>query len=456
MSFFKAYDMRGTFGTDFGPDDVYRAALALPEVVGGTRWLVGRDARNSSPAVRDALVAGLRNAGAEIDDLGPCTTPMVYFFTAADGYDASAMVTASHNPPGDNGIKVSTRGAMPVGFASGLNRVEKRVAGLRNVRAPAGCGAPDAKREDEAFRKEHIERYAAWHEKTVPSRSFASLRFAVDCSCGMASLFAERLFPGAAILNGTADGNFPAHSPNPLNPEARKPLADFVRRNELDCGVIFDGDADRAAFVDGDGNFVQPDFLIPCIAAECDAKSGDKVLCDVRTGRAVLEALRAAGCEPVATPVGHAFAKPAMRRNNAVCGGELAGHYYFRDFFFCDSGLLAARRILCAAAKAKAAGRSFRDMVAPVAGKYANSGELNLRVDDKDAAAKRIVAAAERVLPPERSKLEIDGVRVDYAEGWFCVRKSNTEPFLRLIAECDTAERLAEWTALLQDAALGG
>lgn len=449
--FFKAYDMRGTFGVDFDLDTVRKVGAALPKVVVGPRWLVGRDARLSSPQVHAALVAGLASAGADVTDIGLCTTPMVYFFTAEDGYDGSVMITASHNPPSDNGLKVSKRTALPVGYADGLDKVEAMVAESRETFTPA---APT----ETAVNQTALSRYIAWQRKAVDDSGFTALRYAVDCSNGAASILAHELFPGAEFLNDTLDGSFPCHSPNPLKAEAREQAAALVREKGLDFAVIFDGDADRCMFVDEKGAFVQPDYLVPVIAratiAAGHAQVADgakpRVIHDVRTSRGAIEALREMGCEPVMVPVGHAFAKPILRECGAICGGELAGHYYFKEFFGCDSGVLAARRIIAEIARAKAQGLSFGEMMAPISKRYANSGELNYKVEDKDSAIARILDCAARALPKELSRSELDGIRIEYAEGWVNVRKSNTEPYLRLIVECDTAERLASWVSLLQ------
>ena len=435
MSFFKAYDMRGTFGTDFDLDTVFRVGRALPQVVKGRRWLVGRDCRVTSSDVRDALVGGLVASGAEVTDIGLATTPMVYFFTAEDGYDGSVMITASHNPPSDNGLKVSRRGALPVGYADGLDAVE------RIVRA-SDASAPRAGRPG-GGEAQVLDRYVAWQRAHAAPRRIGetSLAFAVDCSNGMASLLAHELFPDAVILNDAIDGRFPSHSPNPLKAEAREQVAAVVRERGLDCGVVFDGDADRCMFVDERGAFVQPDYLVPIVARATleaigrPADGAPKVVHDVRTSRGTLDELRRMACEPVMVPVGHAFAKPILRKTGAVCGGELAGHYYFREFHCCDSGVLAATRILGAIARAKAAGQTFSEMMKPICGAYANSGEINFKVDDKDAAIARALAAAKAALPPEVARSEMDGIRVEYDEGWINIRKSNTEPYLRLVAE---------------------
>ena len=457
MGFFKAYDMRGTFGADFDLDLVRKVGLALPEVVKGSRWLVGRDCRTTSPAVRDALVEGLCASGAEVCDLGLCTTPMVYYFTAADGFDGSVMVTASHNPPTDNGLKVSKATALPVGYADGLDVVQRLV---KEGRPAPGGHSPAACRTMEPS---PLSRYIAWQSSRVDLAALKGLRFAVDCSNGMASLFAREMFPDALILNDSLDGTFPSHSPNPLKADAREQIARAVRENGLDCGVIFDGDADRAMFVDENGEFVQPDYLVPVVAratrsARPAAASGAeriKVIHDVRTSRGAIETLREDGFEPVMVPVGHAFAKPMLRETGALCGGELAGHYYFSEFFGCDSGLLAATRILSQIARAKSVGRTFSGMMRPIVSRYANSGELNFRVEDKDAAIERVLRRATESLPAETSRSTLDGIRIEYADGWINIRKSNTEPYLRLIAECRTAELLAEWTRLLRNAIEG-
>ena len=309
----------------------------------------------------------------------------------------------------------------------------------------------------------YLERYLFWMKDRRPD--FGGLRIGIDCSNGMASILVHELFPNAVIINDTLDGAFPNHSPNPLKEEAREQIAALVREKKLDCGVIFDGDADRCMFVDEKGDFVQPDYLIPIVARASRISSGSRIIHDVRTSRGAIEELRRMGCEPVMVPVGHAFAKPILREIGAVCGGELAGHYYFSEFHGCDSGVLAALRILGEVSKAKASGKTFSEMMRPISGVYANSGEMNFKVEDppslklrragkdgKDLAIDRVLACAAAELPRALSRSEIDGIRIEYAEGWVNIRKSNTEPYLRLIVECDTAERLKDWTRILKTA----
>ena len=479
MGFFKAYDMRGTFGVDFDVNTVFRVGRALPSLIARLdgaegrrpRILVGRDGRMTSETVRNAIVAGLVDGGADVADLGLCTTSMVYYFTAADGYDGSAMITASHNPPTDNGIKVSMRTSLPVGYATGLDEVE------RIVDSDTTCFSPDKVAPGVVTVENALSRYIDWQKANRGAFPLDDLRFAVDCSNGMSSLLVREMFPSAVVLNGKIDGNFSCHSPNPLKAEAREQLSAVVREKGLDCGVIFDGDADRAMFVDEKGEFVQPDYLIPVVAKvsrwakdsriSSDSRSSRDainsssvseakpiVIHDVRTSRGAIETLRENGFEPVMVPVGHAFAKPKMRELGALCGGELAGHYYFGDFCGCDSGVLAASRILSAVAEAKSRGETFSRMMDSITSRYANSGELNFRVEDKEAAIDRVLKAAESFGAIE-GRSDMDGVRLEFTDGWINIRKSNTEPYLRLVAEHRSADGLRSWTSALE-AVIGG
>ena len=451
--------MRGTFGTDFDLETAYKVGRALPKVVKGGKWLVGRDCRVTSAAIRDALVKGLSEAGAKVTDLGLCTTPMVYYFTATDGFDGSVMITASHNPPSDNGLKVSMRTALPVGYANGLNEVERTVAADNSDYAEA-----KRRNETEVDDGKFVSRYVEFlKSKLTANFSFSAsshpLKIGIDCSNGMASLLVHDVFPDAVVINDTLDGSFPNHSPNPLKAEAREQIAALVRERKLDCGIIFDGDADRAMFVDENGGFIQPDYLIPIIASTFGDAGGFRIIHDVRTSRGSIEMIREMGCEPVMVPVGHAFAKPKMRETGAVCGGELAGHYYFREFFGCDSAFLAAIHVLAAFARFRLEVENgvstFSEMMKPIISRYANSGELNFKVEDKDAAIDRVLAFAAANLPLEVSRSTMDGIRIEYDEGWINVRKSNTEPYLRLIVEAKTEPLMQEWVRVLTEAIAG-
>ncbi len=443
MKAFKAYDIRGVFGSEVTPELAYQVGRCLPALLNAKTVLVGRDARTSSPALRDALVQGLVEAGADVDDLGLATTPMVYFFTAERGYGASVMVTASHNPPEYNGLKVSKAEARPCGYELGLKTVEAWIE--------AGTLPPKAERPGTVRELNLLDDYVAWLKTRLPDLS--DVRFAVDCSDGVSGILAKALFgPDAVYLNAEPDGRFPHHGPNPLEPSNREALVQAVREGGLDLGLMFDGDADRVAFIDNRGDFVPPDAMI-ALYARYLGKPGEVVVHDVRTSLGVIETLREDGFEPLMVKVGAAFAKTALRERQGICGGEVAGHYYFRDFHWCDSGEFAAVLALALVAEAKRKGQALADLLAPITGRYCASGEVNVHnVADRDGAIARVEAAViQRFGEPER-RWDFDGVRLNWREGWFGVRASNTEPLLRLAGEARTPEALAELIAVAKGA----
>ena len=437
MSAFHAYDIRGVWGRDLDADTAWRVGRCLPKLLGASRVLVGRDARLSSPELSAALVRGILESGADVDDVGLCTTPTTYFLTGMHGYAAAAMVTASHNPPEYNGIKISKTDALPVGGDSGLRELEAMTA------APL---PPKAERPGTLRTVDPRDELLKWFGERAPD--LAGLRFVVDCSNGVGALLARDVLGGcggeALFINETLDGSFPAHQPNPLLPEATEQLGDEVRRVGADLGLMFDGDADRVAFVDSSGRFVRPD-LVTAIVAEpfLEAEPGAPILCDVRTSRGVTERIAELGGVPHLWKVGHAFAKPKLRELGAPFGGELAGHYYFREFCNCDSAMRAAQIVLGAAAAAKRRGGSFDSVVRSV-DRYASTGELNFTVERKDDALSAFSAWARSMNPPPRRVLDFDGLRCEWDDWWISVRKSNTEPYLRLILEADGEELLAD------------
>lgn len=440
MGAFHAYDIRGVWNADFDADTVYRVGRCLPALLGADRVLVGRDARASSPELLAALSRGLAEAGADVDDAGLCTTPATYWLCAERGYPAAVMITASHNAKEYNGLKISRKGALPVGVDSGLKELEAMIAGG----LPPKAAKPGAVRELPGA----LDDYVRFQSLFAPDLS--GLRVVFDCSSGVGALVARRLYgDGAAYLNEELDGSFPNHPPNPLLPEATAALSAEVARSGADLGVIFDGDADRVAFVDETGAFVRPDTMTAVLAEHyLEEEPGARVLCDIRTSRGVTERIAALGGEPHLWKVGHAFAKVKLRELGAVCGGELAGHYYFRDFHCCDSAMLCASIVLGRAAAAKREGRRFSDLVRAIDA-YANSGECNYTVPDKDGALAAVRAWADSLPPPDRV-LGFDGVRYDWPDWWFNVRKSNTEPYLRLIVEARTPALLAERRAQIE------
>ena len=434
MSPFKAYDIRGLYGSEVTEELAYRIGRHLPSLLGGNRAIVGRDARLSSPSLAEALLRGLADSGCAADDMGLSSTPMVYFATAEFDYDFSIQVTASHNPAEYNGFKISRRGAIPVGGDSGLADLERLCAGP----TPPPVATPG--------KITHRDCLPAFLSFLRPyADGINGLKMVIDCSNGMGALTAHALFDdtGATFISDAIDGSFPGHPPNPLEAAGRAPLSAAVRAAGADLGLVFDGDADRVMFVDEHGEFVRPDLLIAPMAERYLREfPGATILHDIRTSRGTTERIEALGGHPFIWKVGHAFAKMKLRELNSPFGGEFAGHYYFRDFHWCDSGELAALVALREIAAAKARGVTFSQMMAPLA-RYANSGELNFRINDKDAAMARAVSALTQEAAPTR-RLDFDGVRLDYPDWWLSLRKSNTEPYLRLIVEATSPALLAE------------
>lgn len=441
MSAFKSYDIRGIWEKDFDATTVYRIGRCLPKLLSADRVLIGRDARSSSPIIFDALTKGITEAGADVDSMGLTTTPMTYYFTGKKGYACAVMITASHNPKEYNGLKISRKGALPVGSDSGLKTLEAMIAD----ELPPAAAVP-GKITEVNYHDEYIEFYRS----QLPS--IDGLKIAVDCSNGMSSLFVRPLFGNAVdCMFEEIDGTFPNHAPNPLEPEATLALRKQVKAGNYDIGVIFDGDADRVMFVDERGEFVRPDIITGILAEYyLEKEPGKPVLCDIRTSRGVTEYVEKLGGEPHLWKVGHAFAKVKLRELGAIVGGELAGHYYFRDFFCCDSAFLCAMLVLGVVAKVKREGRSFSDLLKAI-DPYANTGECNYTIEEKDAAIEAVIAATKNAFGEPVRFLDFDGVRCEWPTWWLNIRKSNTEPYLRLVAEAKTQAELDERKAFIEN-----
>lgn len=434
MGVFKAYDIRGVYNEELNEELAYRIGRNLPALIGGTRVLVGRDARLSSPSLVHALEEGLLDAGCNVDDVGYSSTPMIYFFTAEFDYDISIQVTASHNPANYNGFKISRKGALPVGYDTGLAELEK--ACQRECPKPTSA-------KGTLSQKDYLPAFLSFLEKFIPDLN--GLRIVVDCSDGMGALTAKALFSkcDATFIAASPDGSFPNHPPNPLEPAGRELITKTVLEQKADLGIIFDGDADRVMFIDEKGEFVRPDLMIAPMAAYFLSKyPNSPILHDIRTSRGVTEALEEMGAKPYIWKVGHAFAKVKLREINGPFGGEYAGHYYFRDFHWCDSGELASLIALGEIAKAKKNGQTFSQFIAPI-NKYANSGEVNFKIEDKDGAIDKVISALKKEEAPLR-ELDFDGIRLDYKDWWISLRKSNTEPYLRLLLEAASEALLNE------------
>lgn len=432
MKAFKAYDIRGVYGVDFTKEDVYRIGFFLPQVVKSEKILVGRDVRVSSPEIYEYLTRGITDAGVDVYNIGICTTPLVYWSTAKFGFDASVMITASHNPASHNGLKVSGKDATPVGYDDGLSTVEKLVfeAEVKPVEHKGKIHDFEVK-----------DKYLDFMRQYLPDIS--GLKVSVDCSNGMSALFIGKLLGDKAMyICDELDGTFPNHEGNPLLAENRVMLQKHVLEHKSDIGVIYDGDADRVMFVDENGKFISPDLMIAVLCHYFLEEKGlkGKVYQDIRTSKAVGEYVSKFGSEMVMWRVGRAYAAKKLREVDGIFGGELAGHYYFRDFYYSDSGILASLLILGIVARMKRQGVSVSQLISKVS-HYENSGEINFQVTEKQKAMDLVVEHFRSQAEPE-AFYDFDGYRMEYSDWWLNIRPSNTEPYLRFLCEAKSTELL--------------
>ena len=442
MGAFHAYDIRGVYNVDFDKEVAYKVGYFLPELLSADKVLVGRDARVSSPEIHEYLLRGITDAGADVYDVGLATTPMVYFGTANYGFKASVQITASHNPAKYNGLKVSRENALPVGFDTGLGRIQEWIENGREC-VPAAV-------KGQVFQKAIKADYLAFLLKY--KGDWSSLKIAMDVSNGMASLFVRDIFGDQpAYIYEEMDGSFPNHEPNPLVQENVADLKKLVADTKADIGVIFDGDADRVMFVDENSRFISPDLMIAVLGHYFLEERGEKgyIHQDIRSSKAVGEYLAPMGGIMNTWRVGRAYAALKLREIDGVYGGELAGHYYFRDFFYSDSGLLAAILILNVVARMKAEGISLSQLIGRIE-KYQNSGEINFRLERKKEA---MDAVRDYFMSVEQhtAYMDFDGYRVEFPQWWFNIRPSNTEPYLRFLCEATTKELLDEKVAKVRE-----
>ena len=435
MNAFKAYDIRGKWGTDLTPDLVYRIGYFLPHILNSKKILVGRDARLSSPAMFEALTSGITEAGADVTDAGLSTTPMIYWGTGKLRFTGSVMITASHNPKGHNGLKVSGENVKPIGYDNGLKEVETLIMNNKPV--------VPVKKKGTIEQINLKEKYLAFLQQYAGN--YPALKISTDCSDGMASIFVKNLLGhNVHYINCQPNGNFPAHEPNPLEPENRTQITKAVRTRNSDIGLIFDGDADRVMFIDEKGNFVSPDLIIALLGHHFfggkpkAAKS--KVVQDIRTSKAVGEYLKPFGVEMVTWRVGRAYGATKLKEVDGIYGGELAGHYYFRDFYYSDSGLLAALLVLEIINRFHLEGLTFSQLISRISS-YFNTGEVNFKIEEKQQAMDAVKAWFFSNEPP-LNFYDFDGYRLEFDDWWFNIRPSNTEPYLRFLAEAKSKKLL--------------
>jgi phosphomannomutase len=425
---FKAYDVRGVYGRDLDEEGAYAIGRAYVEEFEPRRIAVGRDMRLSAPAMARAVIEGAADGGADVLDLGMVGTEMVYFAVGELGLEGGVMVTASHNPKEYTGMKIVRRGALPVGGDSGLAEVRDR--------ALRGFGERERRGEtrDEDVWPAFRERVLAF----IDVDAVKPLRVVIDGANGMAGAMLppvlERLPIEAVRCYFEPDGSFPNHEPNPLLPENREFIVRKTLTEGADLGVAFDGDADRCFFVDDTGEFVPGDFVTALLAQSIlEKERGANVIYDVRASWAVPETIERAGGVPLVNRVGHAFIKQRMRKDDAVFGGEVSGHYYFRDFTQADSGVIPFLLIVELISKRE---RKLSEILAPYRERYFITGELNTPVADVPLKLQEL---KERYAA-EGEISHLDGISVTADDWHFNVRPSNTEPLLRLNLEARSRE----------------
>jgi len=429
-SIFKAYDVRGIHPDQMDEDIAYRIGRGFARVISDLeqtpveqlRLGLGRDMRLSAPAMAARYAEGMRDEGAAVIDAGQVGTEQLYFLVGDRALDGGLMCTASHNPKAYTGAKLVRRGALPLSGDAGIQDVRRQIEDGLGV-APGGGTV------------EQVDVYAEFQAaalQLIDSSKVKPLKVAVDGGNGMAGPMVGPLLTRLGLdlteTYWTPDGNFPGHGPNPLLPENRQFIIDKVRETGADLGIAWDGDADRCFFIDDNGDFVDGDFLTAILASHLLAKRpGETILYDARASRAVADTVSAAGGTAEVNRVGHAFFKTRMRKEGAIFGGEVSGHYYFHEFYNADSGTIPALLVL---EKLSAEGEKLSELVGAYRSKYFISGEINSEVDDPQAKMNEIEQRYS-----DAKITHIDGVSVDYDDWHFNVRPSNTEPLLRLCLE---------------------
>jgi len=423
---FKAYDVRGIYGSELDEEGARAIGRAFVEVFGPKRIAVGHDMRVSSPSMAEAAVAGAAEAGADVLELGLVGTEMVYFAVGELGLDGGIAVTASHNPKEYTGLKIVREGALPVGGESGLLEIRDRA-----MAEPAAA---------EGLSPGQVQPYDIWEQYVERALSFVEveaikpLKVVIDAANGMAGVMLPPVLEHLPQLEVERfyfepDGTFPNHAPNPLLPENREFIVAKTLEEAADFGVAFDGDADRCFFVDDTGEFVPGDFATALFAESVLAKEpGAKIIYDVRASWAVPQTIESAGGVPLINRVGHAFIKHRMREEHAAFGGEVSGHYYFRDFSQADSGVVPFLLMLELLSKR---GQKLSEILRPFRERFFITGELNTPVEDVDATLREL----EQRFGAEGRVTHLDGLSVDADDWHFNVRPSNTEPLLRLNLE---------------------
>ena len=431
-SIFKAYDVRGLYPSEVNEDAARLIGRGFVAYLNAKRIAVSRDMRLSSPSVAAAFIDGARMQGADVVDYGMMGTDMMYFAVARDGHDGGAQITASHNPKEYNGIKLVRREAFPLSGDAGIGDIRDMIV---NDTLPA-----PAKTQGSLSQNDVVEDYRKHVLSFIDPSIVKPFNVVLDAGNGIAGMVAPGLFEKLPTKIDTlcfeVDGTFPNHEANPLIEENRRDIVERVKRDRADVGIAWDGDADRCFFIDGSGEFIAGDFVTALLAEAFLLKHpGAKIVYDVRASYAVKDTVAKYGGTALMNKVGHAFFKRRMREEGAIFGGEVTGHYYFRDNFYADNGFIPALLILELMSRK---GQTLAELLAPLREKYFISGEINTRVSDMRTTQVKLDGLAAKYT--DGRVYSIDGFSVEYPEWHFNVRSSNTEPMLRLNLEAVTPE----------------
>ncbi|MBC8444427.1 phosphomannomutase/phosphoglucomutase [Candidatus Woesearchaeota archaeon] len=429
MGIFKAYDIRGVYPKELNEKIMEKIGRAFADFIKGKNIAVGYDMRVSGPKLFDAFVKGVTLQGKNVINFGLTSTPMAYFASAHLGADGMAMITASHNPKEYNGVKFTREEAIPISGDTGIMEIKDKVD-KEEFKKVTKIGKVTEKDVKEEYKK-HLLSFV---------KGIKELKVVVDCANGMGaqdfSLIQKELLVDVVPLYFEIDGTFPNHDANPMKKGVLEVLKKRVIAEKAELGIAFDGDADRVFFIDNEGELVPSDFITALISEEIlKHKSNSLVLYDLRSSWIVPEMIEKFGGRSLRCRVGHSFIKQKMREDSAVFAGELSGHFYFKDNFFTDSGIITAIWVMNLLS---AKNIPFSELIRPLK-KYFNSGEINSEVGDKEAKMKELAESY------KKGRVSwLDGVRVDFDDWWFNVRPSNTEPLLRLNLEAKTLILLKE------------
>ena len=433
---FKAYDIRGVYPDEIDEAIARDVGRAFVACLKAKRIAVSRDMRVSSPGLAEAFIEGARGQGSDVIDYGLIGTDMMYYAVGRDGLDGGAQITASHNPKQYNGMKLVRREAVPLSGDAGIGEIRDMVT-AQDVPVP---GRSPGARSRRAVLDDYVRHVLSF----IDQQTIQPFRLVLDAGSGMAGLVAPPLFDRLPCqttrLCFDVDGTFPHHEANPLIEENRRDIVARVQTERADAGIAWDGDADRCFFIDGDGGFVPGDFVTALLAEAFLIKHpGAKIVYDVRASYAVRDVVKRYGGEALMNRVGHAFFKRRMREEGALFGGEVTGHYYFRDNYYADNGFIPALLLLELMSLKRC---SLKELLAPLRARYFISGELNTRVADMALVEPKLDAIAARYA--DGHVYRMDGVSIEYPD-WHCnVRASNTEPLLRVNVEGKTPEIMEE------------